>query len=130
MPMNREKYPPDWEKRVEKIRERSGNKCEKCGRLNGQVVYSAPVRYLDDSDGYYKVRYDWFDYYNDAAAETINVHLIRPVKVVLTTAHLDHDESNWDVKDDRLMHLCQLHHLRLDSEEKSKRRKEKIPSSD
>lgn len=30
------------------------------------------------------------------------------VKIVLTVAHLDHDETNWDVKIDRLKALCQL----------------------
>lgn len=35
-------------------------------------------------------------------------------KVVLTIAHLDHDKLNHEVKDERLMALCQACHLALD----------------
>lgn len=35
-------------------------------------------------------------------------------RIVLTTAHLDHDEGNWEVADDRLRALCQKCHLALD----------------
>ena len=44
------------------------------------------------------------------------------VKVILTVAHLDHDETNWDVKIDRLRALCQRCHLKYDAEEKKKRK--------
>ncbi len=47
---------------------------------------------------------------------------IKRVKVIITIAHLDHDEGNHDVKDDRLMAMCQLHHLRYDAKEKQKRK--------
>lgn len=45
--------------------------------------------------------------------------------VVLTIAHLDHDEENHFVKDDRLKAMCQRCHLRYDIEGKKKRRKNK-----
>lgn len=35
-------------------------------------------------------------------------------KCVLTIAHLDHDEENWEVKDERLAALCQACHLKYD----------------
>ncbi len=44
-----------------------------------------------------------------------------PAKVVLTIAHLDHDETNHQVSMDRLAALCQLCHLRYDAKEKYKR---------
>ena len=44
------------------------------------------------------------------------------VKVILTIAHLDHDEENWNVSMDRLAALCQRCHLRYDIEDKKKRR--------
>ena len=50
---------------------------------------------------------------------------IVPVKVVLTIAHLDHDETNWNVKDDRLAALCQHCHLTYDIPEKKKRKRNK-----
>ena len=47
------------------------------------------------------------------------------VKIILTIAHLDHDEENWNVSMDRLAALCQKCHLRYDAEDKKKRRLKK-----
>ena len=44
-------------------------------------------------------------------------------KIVLTIAHLDHDEENWNISYDRLAALCQRCHLRYDAKEKARRRK-------
>ena len=55
-----------------------------------------------------------------------NYSLHNKKKIVLTIAHLDHDEQNWDVKYDRLAALCQKCHLRYDAPEKARRRKEFI----
>lgn len=49
--------------------------------------------------------------------------LPKRVKVVLTIAHLDHDETNHNVSDDRLKAMCQLCHLRYDAKEKLSRKK-------
>ena len=48
-----------------------------------------------------------------------------PYKIVLTIAHLDHDEENWNVSDDRLRAWCQVCHLKYDISEKKRRREEK-----
>jgi len=58
-------------------------------------------------------------------------HQIKPVKVVLTIAHLDHDETNHEVSLDRLKALCQLCHCRYDAKEKYRRiiEKNKIPKT-
>lgn len=45
----------------------------------------------------------------------------KKVKVILTIAHLDHDETNHDVKDERLKAACQICHLRYDAKEKYRR---------
>lgn len=47
-------------------------------------------------------------------AENYKPHPVTGSRVVLTIAHLDHDEENWDVEDDRLAALCQRCHLRYD----------------
>ena len=47
------------------------------------------------------------------------------VTFILTIAHLDHDETNYNVTDDRLKAMCQLCHLRYDAEEKKRRLKDK-----
>ena len=49
----------------------------------------------------------------------------KKVKVILTIAHLDHDEENHNVSMDRLKALCQLCHLRYDAKEKYRRQKTK-----
>ncbi len=58
-------------------------------------------------------------------AENYKPHPQTGSKVVLTIAHLDHDETNWEVKDERLAALCQRCHIRYDIPEKRIRRKEK-----
>lgn len=35
-------------------------------------------------------------------------------RIVLTTAHLDHDEDNWEVEDKRLATMCPGCHLKYD----------------
>lgn len=57
---NKRRYPKDWLKIVEKVRERSGNRCE-----------GSPV-------------------YPDCRAANGKVHPVTGSIVVLTTAHLDH----------------------------------------
>jgi len=53
--------------------------------------------------------------------DVIKIPSPKPVKVVLTVAHLDHDETNHQVTDDRLKAMCQLCHLRYDAKEKYRR---------
>lgn len=67
-PENRARYPKDWKSIVAKVRERSGDKCEKspafpdCEAVNGQP------------------------------------HPVTGSRVVLTTAHLDHVPENCDLE--------------------------------
>jgi hypothetical protein len=119
MPIDYNRYPKDWKQTVERIRERSGDKCEKCDLKNGSTAYSVPFDLREG--GRYKTRRLWFRSYMDAKREAAEIILIKAVKVVLTVAHLDHDEENHDVKDERLMHMCQVCHLRYDAEEKYRR---------
>lgn len=44
-------------------------------------------------------------------------------KIVLTTAHLDHDPENWDITIDRLRSLCQGCHLKYDLHRHIQKRK-------
>lgn len=107
MPIDYKKYPPDWKEIRERILKRAGNRCECCGLENYSFVWSCKNS---------NKKTMWFLYPNDLFLES------KMVKVVLTIAHLDHDETNHDVKDDRLKAMCQLCHLRYDAEEKKKRR--------
>lgn len=80
MPIDKKRYPPDWEERSDRIKQRDDFTCRHCG----------------------------------ATAEQEGV--------VLTCAHLDHDETNWEVKDDRLITLCAPCHLRYDAPDNAMRR--------
>lgn len=111
MPINYSNYPKNWKTEIRPaILERAKNKCEWCGFANGQPVFR----------GKNKNRIDWFPCYQDAV-ENSAIAFEEPVKVVLTIAHLDHDELNHEVKLDRLAALCQLCHLRYDAKEKYRR---------
>ena len=66
-PENKDRYPDDWKEIVERVRERSGNRCE------GSPAYPA------------------------CRAENGKAHPVTGSRVVLTTAHLDHIPENCDL---------------------------------
>lgn len=120
MPIDYSRYPYNWKSEiVPRILERAGNKCEKCGLENHSTVYR--IKLWIREEGRYKLRSLWFRSKEDAEREKM-IYDVNPIKVVLTIAHLDHDETNEDVEDDRLMALCQLCHLRYDAKEKYRRK--------
>ena len=112
MPINYKKYPKDWKEIRERILKRAKNKCECCGLENHIVVSS----YKKEG------KTVWFE---QDLTQWMRSNCPKRVKVVLTIAHLDHDEENHNVKDNRLKAMCQLCHLRYDSEEKKRRLKDK-----
>ena len=115
MPCDYSKYPPNWKTEiVPRILKRADNKCEVCGLENKQSVYSLQI-YVRVK-GKYGYRSIWFS--NKQDAERCKIGLLKQVKVILTIAHLDHDETNHDVQDDRLKAMCQKCHLAYDAEEK------------
>jgi len=120
MPIDYKRYPPNWKTEiVPAVLKRANDRCECCGLQNGWTVWSIhlPVR----QDGRYKQRSLWFRIKEDAVREALIPQLIKEVTVVLTVAHLDHDEENHEVKLERLKALCQLCHLRYDAKEKYRR---------
>lgn len=124
MPIDYKKYPPNWKKEiVPRILARANNCCEFCGLENKSKVFSASKNN----------KKQWFKTIEEARNwqpnETMIRYCSRWVTVVLTIAHLDHDETNHEVKDDRLKALCQLCHLRYDAKEKYRRSVEKWPKN-
>ena len=110
MPCNYKLYPKNWKSEIRpRILKRAENKCECCGLENYSIVHS----YKENN----KVIWKHLTFGNYIRNEA------KSVKVILTIAHLDHDETNHDVKDERLKAMCQLCHLRYDVEEKVQRRK-------
>lgn len=125
MPIDYKRYPQNWKTEiVPAVLKRAGNCCEFCHLPNGAQVWSVPFT-LKAEDGKYKSRRIWFSNIDDAFREASDTILIDPVKVVITVAHLDHDEENHKVTIDRLRALCQACHLRYDVKEKYRRSFEK-----
>lgn len=129
MPIDYNKYPSNWKTEIRpRIMKRANNTCEfeGCDFKHLETVFS--VKRNGRTIG-------WFRDFNEANQhpksfeskknkKTGRVEIVpnpKPVKVVLTIAHLDHDETNHNVKDERLKASCQLCHLRYDAKEKYKR---------
>ena len=129
MPIDYKKYPPNWLSEIRpRIMERANNTCEfeGCDFKHGETVFA--VRHRGKTTG-------WYRDINEAELQPITretkknfktgkVEAVlnpKPVKVILTIAHLDHDETNHNVTDDRLKAACQLCHLRYDAKEKYRR---------
>lgn len=111
MPIDYLKYPDNWKSEIRpKVLKRARNKCEVCGIENHSYVHSFK------ENG--KTVWRWL-----GLDEWFLKGCPKQVRVILTVAHLDHDETNGDVSLDRLMAMCQLCHLRYDVEEKQKRKK-------
>ena len=111
MPIDYKKYPPNWKELRQQVLDRAKNKCEFCGVEN----HSYGVRRKDGS----------FLEYSAMEVEAGFEDGDRVIQIILTIAHLDHDEENHNVKIERLAALCQRCHLIYDINEKKKRRKDK-----
>ena len=88
MPVDWSKYPDNWKEIVAQVAARSGGQCEcggQCGACRSGVRCLAVNRLPHPDTG---------------------------SKVVLTTAHLDHDTMHNEMGN--LMHACQSCHLRYD----------------
>jgi len=116
-PELRKFYRREWRTVIRpRILARAHNRCEKCGKPNGLLVWV----YRSDSCGQYWTphlrpvsKQVWF--YCGLRTEGNFVlrpeyfHLARRIRVVLTVAHLDHDPAN--NRDENLKALCQWCHL-------------------
>jgi hypothetical protein len=119
MPINYNLYPSDWKTRLKRIVwDRAKGRCEKCGLYHMQSVMSYKIPMRRGTKLVYRVR--WL---NQSFLPQIKG--AKPVKVVLTMAHLDHDADNRHVHPDRLRLWCQLCHLRYDAQPKADKRKYK-----
>lgn len=125
MPTDYKKYPPNWKSEIRpRILKRAMYCCEKCGLQNLQEVFSTKYEVSVPKGSRRKFITVWFSSEKDAIREQRKFE-VKKVKVVLTISHLDHDETNWEVEDSRLMAMCQKCHLSYDLEEKIKRKSNK-----
>lgn len=91
MPVDWSKYPPNWRDLVAAVRERSQDRCECRGECGSPACHRSPCE-----------------------ARNGQPHPVTGSRVVLTTAHLDHDTTHNDLGN--LRHLCQACHLRYDAD--------------
>lgn len=130
MPINYKLYPANWKELRKQVLERAKHCCEweGCGLANYSEGYWDQTgkwwTWKEIEDALEVHGYDVFDH---ELKHKINKDFTaKPLtKVVLTVAHLDHDEENHEVKIDRLRAWCQYHHLNYDKDEKKARRKKK-----
>lgn len=129
MPIDYKKYPTNWLAEIRpRIMARANNTCEcnGCDFKHLEEVWA--VRHKGKTTGWYR------DYEealkqprtieskkNKQTGRCETIPNPKKIKVVLTIAHLDHDETNHLVTDDRLKAMCQLCHLRYDAYEKYRR---------
>lgn len=107
---------------------RANNTCEfdGCDFKHGEAVWA--VRHRARTTGWYR-DFDEANLQPKTIESKRNKHSgivecipnPKQVKVVLTIAHLDHDENNHEISDERLKAACQLCHLRYDAKEKYRR---------
>ena len=124
MPIDYKKYPPNWKTEIRpRILKRAENRCEFCGIKNYAVHWSAMMYKGSPRIKWFGTKWEAVESAKESGWNCPIEHpIVKPVKVVLTIAHLDHDETNWDVKDERLASLCQICHLKYDAKEKYNRR--------
>lgn len=121
MPIDYKKYPKNWKTEIRPaVLERAGNKCEFCGIKNHSIIKRLPDgTWRSPCQTEWDMIYSRIKYCHSNMTESLKYHGF--IRVVLTIAHLDHDECNHEVKLDRLAALCQLCHLRYDAKEKYRR---------
>lgn len=106
-PENRRRYPANWPEIRERIRARSGNRCEWCG------VENWAVGYREDDGSFVMLGRSRIEAAMacDAAEEDGR----KIIRIVLTVAHVhDHRPEACDL--DNLAHLCQRCHNRHDKD--------------
>lgn len=115
---NKDRYPKDWPQISKAIRERAGQKCERCKAPNGVLIRRGKT---DAGEAVWRFASDSV-YEDGVCAETgllipdtseDTVAYGEEVKVVLTVAHLDHQPENCDPEN--LRAWCQRCHNAYDA---------------
>lgn len=122
MPINYKKYRSNWKTKIRPdILERADNRCEKCGVKNYELILRGELEglkvymILDSGDVFSSENGDHHGRHKFLDKE------LKPLKVVLTVAHLDHDVNNNDYSN--LKALCQYCHNNYDMSVRVKNRK-------
>lgn len=114
MPIDYSLYAKNWPAIRAAVLERAGNCCEQCGVPN----YATIIRSSVDPEQYLLLKDDGIYYTMDGEpvrlSEMPGEYAGKDIRIVLTTAHVNHDTS--DNRMENLRAWCQLHHLRHDAQ--------------
>ncbi|HMN89070.1 MAG TPA: hypothetical protein PKD70_06360 [Saprospiraceae bacterium] len=110
MPINYKNYPKDWQQIRKRILERAAHKCEGCGVPNYSLVERDTRLVKAQTESYAQARKEKKKHSS-------------VIIIILTVAHLDWDEWNDKIEDDRLKALCQKCHLKYDQVDNKLRKK-------
>lgn len=105
MPMERERYPDNWEEIALNVKREADWKCQRCGK-QCRPGYLSIAQWLTTQT--HQPDYEERDRH--------------PQKWTLTVAHLDHDPENPDA---RLMAMCAPCHRKYDGKQAAQTRKRK-----
>lgn len=119
MPFTRSRYPADWPAISQRIRERAEQRCEQCRAPNHTVIVRgeglcAGMYMLPDGHVHHEVTGAFCGMARGSEWDG------RAVRVILTVAHLDHNEDN--NADANLRALCQRCHFAHDRQDNARRR--------
>jgi hypothetical protein len=121
-PQNRKLYPPGWPAISLRIRERAGQRCEKCAAPNGKMI----ARGEGTDAGTYMLEdgavHDESTGEQRGCARGSEYLVGRFVRIVLTVAHMNHDPQ--DNSEGNLRALCQLCHNRHDAQHRARNARE------
>lgn len=123
-----ERYPPQWAAIRARVMARAGHRCEcagECGDPHDGGRCDAP--HLAPIVRHTREPWRWSPAEPRASADVESgehefEHVRGAVTVVLTVAHLDHNEASDD--ETRLRAMCNRCHLRYDAEDNARRRRE------
>lgn len=113
-PENKKRYPADWTMIVELIRVRSGNRCECTGECGDDHHGRCGLEHLQVGYRHSDGRFFPHLTTDEVVSMFGEFRSLRRVKIVLTTAHLDHVPEHCDPSN--LRHMCQRCHLLYDRE--------------
>lgn len=119
MPIDYNDYPENWPELRQQVLDRDQHKCSKCG------VPQYGVGYRIGPEGKFMCLATGWSCLEAKVLKDIHSKEYPNQKliiIVLTVAHLDHDEWNHNVKLDRLAAMCQRCHLAYDREDNQRRK--------
>lgn len=128
MPMQRDRYPADWEQISLRIRERAGQKCEECGVPHGALILRSKL----DKSRWLMIDPEEAEWMIDSEGQCLRIiptayltgkRAIKWTVIILTTHHKGVDKADgtpgdpddkMDCRDENLAALCQHCHLEAD----------------